>query len=258
MAKLSYVDRGTGKEVILFIHGIMMSKEVWVEQLEYFEKYYRVLAVDLYGFGASKGEFRDSNFEDHARDIKELLQGLSIPKIHIVGWSMGASIAIVFSSLFPNAVNSLTFVDGTPKLIASTDFPDAIPLQAAQQLGQALQDNYQAGCQAFVDMQVPEQGAEKIKQKILEIVLETDQQVALSHFASSGPIDLRSDVKKIKARTLVICGEMDQVCPLGASKYLSEHIANAKLSVFQEKGHCCFLTDAKHFNAELNSFLLNE
>ena len=257
MAKLAYTKKGAGKEAILFIHGIMASKEVWKDQLEYFEKKYQIIAIDLYGFGASKGEFRDSSFEDHAQDIRELLHELGISKVNIVGWSMGASVAIVFSSLFPDMIEKLVLVDGTPQLIASDDFPDAVPPEAAQQLGLALQNDYQSGCQAFADMQVNEQDSKNAKNTILNILLETDPQVALSHFASSGKRDLRPLLQNIKATTLVICGEIDQVCPLGASKYLAEHISDSTLSVFKEKGHCCFLTDHKHFNSELSSFISN-
>ena len=64
MTKLSYSRYGNcNAECLLFVHGIMMNKHVWTRQISYFKEKYQVLAIDLYGFGESEGEFRDSNYE---------------------------------------------------------------------------------------------------------------------------------------------------------------------------------------------------
>lgn len=83
---ISYTDSQTDGEALLFIHGNMMNKQVWKKQVEFFSKSYRTITFDLYGFGKSKGKFRDSSFEDHAADIKDLLDYLSIEKTNLVGW----------------------------------------------------------------------------------------------------------------------------------------------------------------------------
>ena len=82
-SKISIVDTKEGLKTLLLVHGVMMSKEVWSKQIEFFSKKYRVIALDLYGFGESTGPERDCKYEDHALDIKNLLDSLELKKIHL-------------------------------------------------------------------------------------------------------------------------------------------------------------------------------
>jgi len=135
---ISYTDSQTDGEALLFIHGNMMNKEVWEKQVAFFSQSYRTITFDLYGFGKSKGEFRNSSFEDHADDIKDLLDYLLIKKTNLVGWSIGACIALVFAERHSDRLSKLILVDGTPKLLASDDFACAVPPEAQQQFVEAL------------------------------------------------------------------------------------------------------------------------
>ena len=252
---IAYTDSGHGEHVLLFIHGIMMSRAVWQEQVAYFSTKYRVLAVDLYGFGESTGEFRDSSFEDHALNLFELLQELGISKTTLIGWSMGGSISLVFAHLYLDFVQRMVIVDSTPQLLLSEDFPHAIPPGAAADLMQALESDPHAGASAFVGMQIVEEHCEQQRDLLLSVVMKTDWRTALATFRSSSQRDLRDILHGIRAPTCIVCGELDAVCPSGASQYMKENIQHSELFIMPGLGHAPFLTSPSAFNSIVASFL---
>ncbi len=52
-APIAYTDTGKGDTTILFVHGWCINKSYWADQAAYFGKSYRVVAIDLPGYGQS-------------------------------------------------------------------------------------------------------------------------------------------------------------------------------------------------------------
>ena len=112
--ELSHKYRKSGRELVLFIHGLACNGEsfegAWNEPA--LEKY-SLLAVDLPGFGGSS---RPVNFsytlEDHAGVVYEMLRKFPQRKVHIVGHSMGGAVAVLLAKKNPRRFASLMNVDG--------------------------------------------------------------------------------------------------------------------------------------------------
>lgn len=51
--RIHYYDNNNGSNVILFVHGLPLNADSWRPQLENFQKKYRVIALDLPGYGLS-------------------------------------------------------------------------------------------------------------------------------------------------------------------------------------------------------------
>src|SRR6201986_3265220 len=51
--KIAYTDTGKSDTTLLFVHGWCLNKRFWANQAKYFGKRYRVVAIDLPGFGES-------------------------------------------------------------------------------------------------------------------------------------------------------------------------------------------------------------
>ena len=76
---------------LVLIHSGYTDLRLWDDQFELFGKYFKVIRYDIRGFGRSNKPSKPfSQFED----LKELLNHLGIDKVHLVGVSMGESIAI--------------------------------------------------------------------------------------------------------------------------------------------------------------------
>jgi len=84
---------------------------MWDDQFQEFSKQYKVLRYDVRGYGQSATpsgeEYTDVD------DLMILMKKLNIETAHIIGLSMGGSIAIDFTLSYPEAVNKLVLVDTT-------------------------------------------------------------------------------------------------------------------------------------------------
>ena len=67
--------------------------------------------------------------------------------------------------------------------------------------------------------------------------------------------DLKAELPKIKASTLLIWGENDTATPLSDARYMETHIPDAGLVSFPGCGHYSFLDNPIQFSAVLRSFL---
>ena len=248
-------DSGGDLPALLFVHGIMMSHQVWDHQVAEFAQKYRVVCVDLRGFGQSTASNPDISFEDHANDLVDIIDKLQLKDVTLVGWSMGGAIGQVLAAEHGSKISRLVLVDTTPQLLASAEFPHALPVEAAMQLGQLLSADFAQGCAAFCSMIAPEDAdATKL---LTSIAAATSPGIALSAFVSSGPRSLIGLLPQISVPTRIIAGADDRICLPQASEYLAEHIPGCKHGVdwIQGAGHAPFLTRPKEFNAALHAAL---
>ncbi|KAF2453532.1 Alpha/Beta hydrolase protein [Lineolata rhizophorae] len=78
-----------GKAPVLLLHGGVSSSEWNAPQVEFLEKDYTVIVLDLPGHGRSPFDDRELTYPKVAGDIAGFLDALSIPKVSIVSWSEG-------------------------------------------------------------------------------------------------------------------------------------------------------------------------
>ena len=104
-------DRASG-EPVLFVHGNVSSSLFFQTTLLALPPEYRGLAVDLRGFGDTDPEKVDATrgLSDFADDVAALADALELPRIHLVGWSMGGGIALQLLSEHPERLASVTLI----------------------------------------------------------------------------------------------------------------------------------------------------
>ena len=91
------LDTGGNKPTLVLVHGLANSIEIWNRVLPLLSHRFRVIAFDLLGFGqASRPEAAyDAAF--FADQLAAVLDALRLPRAHLVGSSLGASVILRFS-----------------------------------------------------------------------------------------------------------------------------------------------------------------
>lgn len=100
-------------EALVFIHGLGASSSMYKPQVDYFEKFFKVVLIDLRGNGKS-GKLDclpEKVLDKQIEDIKEVLQSLKIDKPIFVGVSYGGVLIQKLAITYPNMVKALVIAD---------------------------------------------------------------------------------------------------------------------------------------------------
>lgn len=104
------IDTGSkNKPTIVMLHGIAATSETWKKMSENLGDDYRIIAVDLLGFGKSPKPINcNYSVEDHMRSVRKTLKKLKLRKPYIiVGHSMGSIISLKYAAKFQNEISRL-------------------------------------------------------------------------------------------------------------------------------------------------------
>lgn len=103
---------------LLLIHGFMGSAETWKPHLAPLSRHRRILAVDVVGHGQSDAPVETPHYrmEIVVRDLWALLDALGVERLSLLGYSMGARIALQMAVASPTRVEKLVLEGGTPGL----------------------------------------------------------------------------------------------------------------------------------------------
>ncbi|KKL14999.1 hypothetical protein LCGC14_2510020, partial [marine sediment metagenome] len=97
---------------VALIHGLGANLSFWyLGAMRHLGRDRTFLLHDLRGHGASSMPRAGYRLEHMAEDFRRLLDSLGIMRVHVVGHSHGARVALVFSQLYPDRVESLTVAD---------------------------------------------------------------------------------------------------------------------------------------------------
>lgn len=108
---IAYRDTGDGP-VLILIHGSPGSKENFNRLTPLLSPHFRVIAPDMAGFGESTRWVPDYSDKAEARYVLALMDALHIQHAQVLGYSMGAGVALHMVELDPKRIRSLIFYGG--------------------------------------------------------------------------------------------------------------------------------------------------
>jgi pimeloyl-ACP methyl ester carboxylesterase len=112
--KIDYTDDGDGEPIIL-IHSSVSANRQWRALTEILKVRYRVLAVNLFGYGETTpwpGTSPQSLYAQ-AQLIRALCEELGAP-VHLVGHSFGGSVALKAALLLGSRIGRLILLEPNP------------------------------------------------------------------------------------------------------------------------------------------------
>ncbi len=129
--EIAYLDQGEGEPIVL-IHGFASNKEEnwvrpgWVHTLTHAQR--RVIALDNRGHGASTKLYDPSAYHSAsmADDVRVALDHLGLGRADVMGYSMGARIAVFLALAHPERVRSVILGGLGIRLVEGVGLPDTI------------------------------------------------------------------------------------------------------------------------------------
>lgn len=108
---ITYEVRGEDEPALVFVHGWSNKRSVWGAELAHFSQKYKVVAIDLAGFGASDNNREKWTMEAFGEDVVAILDKLNLRDVILIGFSMGAPVVIVTAELAPEHITGIVLVD---------------------------------------------------------------------------------------------------------------------------------------------------
>ncbi|MBO6149028.1 MAG: alpha/beta hydrolase [Lachnospiraceae bacterium] len=117
--QLNYEDVGQGHDTVIMLHGWTSSKKVFKKPASLLKSYARCIYYDQRGHsGSKKAAGENVTMETLSSDLREIIIGLSLGNITLVGWSMGACVALNYLRMYGSeGLKNVVLCDMSPKLL---------------------------------------------------------------------------------------------------------------------------------------------
>ena len=99
------------RPVLVFIHGWCSNSSHWREQMRYFGRTHRVVALDRRGLGRSSTPGTGHTPQQHAADIVALLRALKIRRVIAIGHAGGGPVTLELTRSNPRLVKATVMID---------------------------------------------------------------------------------------------------------------------------------------------------
>ena len=262
--RMNVIELGEG-DPIVFIHGLSGSWQNWLENLPHFAREYRVVAMDLPGFGYSEMPAEKITISNYGRAVDELLDQLGIEKAAIVGNSMGGFVGAEIAIQFSTRVEKLVLVSAAGLSVEHLRNDRA--MAGLQRLDELL---------IFVGSQIAGRSGALMSRprgrRLLMGLVVTHPELLTPAFIAeqvkgtgkpgfvpaldaltSYPI--RDRLNEIQSPTLVVWGDSDRLVPTKDAYEFDRLIPDSRLVVYRDTGHCPQMERPDAFNALVDDFL---
>lgn len=233
--EINYEVEGEGEPLVL-IHGLSGSTTHWFFQIPEFSKHYKVIAYDVRGHGQTDKPKQEYSIKLFADDLKGLLDKLGVDKTHLIGISMGGYIAQQFALDYPDKVKSLVLADTASEIGEVNELILKNWILCAKKLGmEAVFNSLLTWVLTDEEMRENKELIGTFREQFL---IDNDQVHAyVAACNACGRFNLTSQLRKIKAPTLVLVGDSDILLPLKYSKIIHQNVLNSELKTIEDAGH---------------------
>ncbi|CVH78435.1 3-oxoadipate enol-lactonase 2 [Coriobacteriaceae bacterium CHKCI002] len=217
-------ETGDGEPLVL-LHGNGEDGTYFAHQIAHFSQRFRVLALDTRGHGKSPRGEAPFTIRQFARDLLAFLDARGIERAHLLGFSDGGNIALVFALAHPERVGKLV-LNGANLNTRGVKRSVQVPIELGYRMARLF-----AGLSAKA----------RANAEMLGLMV-NDPNVAPEELAA------------LTAPTLVIAGENDMIRE-DHTRLIAERIPNARLA-FVPGDHFVAAKNPAAFNREVERFLL--
>ncbi len=245
--KIYYEVSGEGFPFVM-VHANPFDHNLWMYQIAHFSTYFRVIAIDIRGYGRSDKPTTPFSLNDMAGDILGVCRDEQVTQAIVGGVSVGSGIGLLLALDHPERVKALILVGGNSGGAASID--DRI--HGYTKIGI---EKYHI--QHLKELVAPDFPETKLGRYLLNTFVERDPRLSgesiAQIFRARGGTDMTPRLGAMKVPTLVINGEYDN--SLKAGQRTASLIPGAVHKVLPDTGHACNIEDPAGFDELVIEFL---
>lgn len=228
-------------ETLVLLHGFAADKDNWLRFSRPLTQDYRVIALDLPGFGDSDLPPGSYDVGTQAERLADILDELGVQQAHVLGNSMGGQIAALFAARYPERVRSLALfanagIDSPQKselyrLLARGE-PNPLVIRQPQDFDKLLRF-------VFVEPPyLPESLKRYLGERAMAKATHYDQ---VFKQLVERPVPLAPELPKIQAPTLLLWGRQDRVLDVSSIEVMQPLLNKPNVVIMDNVGHAPML-----------------
>ncbi len=254
--ELHYQDVGEGPTLVL-LHGFGASLHVWTEWVRLLKPHFRLVSIDLPGFGLSTPIRKKVTIDFFQQVLDGFLEKMNIKKYSLVGNSLGGWLAWEHAALNQDQVERMVLLDaagyfensGKPKgieLIAKDQFRKlmriGVPKMIIRRLAKTSYGDKRKMSEEFVN-------------RTYVMANREGMLASLIYVASSDAISHIQRIGKIKTPTLVLWGDKDRVIPVAKADFFYSDLQDCELKIYEGVGHVPMMEIPEESAKDLLAFM---
>jgi abhydrolase domain-containing protein 6 len=255
---IHYYEGGpSNAQTILMVHGFAANKDNWLRFARHLSKDYRVIALDLPGFGASDRPSGSYDVGTQTERLASVIEALGIDRLHLIGNSMGGHISALYAARYPEHVLSVALLDNAGiSAPQPSELAQLLERGAANPLVVKQPEDFQRLLEfVFVEPPyLPESLKGYFAEQAINNSAHYDQ--VFTHLIERY-IPLEPELGKIQAPTLVIWGAEDRALHVSSAEAMRPLLRKPTVIVMPATGHAPMIErpeqTAKHYRAFLDA-----
>ncbi|HKT97866.1 MAG TPA: 3-oxoadipate enol-lactonase [Paraburkholderia sp.] len=248
---IAYTVTGPGDAPVLVLsNSLGTTVDMWTPQLDSLAKHCRVVRYDTRGHGASIAPDGEYTIDMLGRDVLAVLDALDVERAHFCGISMGGLTGQWLGVHAAERIDKLIVANTAARVGSLQGWADRAALVRARGLDEVASGA--AGrwfTPAFVQQQ-PE-----VVQRMTDQLRAIQSQGYAGCCDALSVADLRDEIEKIVAPTLVIAGLSDPVTTVDDARFIVERVPGARMATL-DASHLSNIEAAQAFNSAVLAFLM--
>jgi sigma-B regulation protein RsbQ len=250
--------RETGTPMV-FAHGFGCDQNMWRFVTPAFEDEYRIVLFDHVGAGKSDlsayNRTKYGSLQGYARDVLDICRELDLTRAVFVGHSVSAAIGMLAAIEEPERFEALVLVGPSPCYINDEDYVGGFSREDIEGLLESLDSNYLGWSSAMAPVIMGNPDRPELGAELTNSFCRTDPAIA-RHFAHVTFLsDNRTDLPKVKVRSLILQCSEDAIAPQCVGEYVHRNLPGSELVLLKAVGHCPNLSAPEETIAAIKRFL---
>jgi pimeloyl-ACP methyl ester carboxylesterase len=260
-ARVNYVEIGQGPPVV-FVHGLSGCWQNWLENIPFFARNHRVIAMDLPGFGSSELPNEEISIPGYGRFVDAFLECIGVERAAIIGNSMGGFIAAETAIAVPHRVERLVLVSAAGGYVPTrvrdrlglTAFRVSAPFTPAV-IARREELMRRPRLRASMLLSVVRYPSRISSELVYEVTSGAGKPGFLSALKALVSYDFRDRLPEIEDPTLIVWGRNDRIVSVKGAEVYERLIPNARKVIFERTGHVPMIERPARFNKLVEEFL---
>lgn len=240
------------QQTVFLIHGWPLSHQIFEYQINLLTNCgYRVVAVDLRGFGRSDTPVYGYFYNQMAADIFQVVRHLCLKRFILVGFSMGGAIALRYLNRFNGfGVCKLILLSAAaPCFVQHPGFPYGQTVQEVNDLINLAETDRPQLCLNFSRQLFASPHSDAVIDWFRNIALSASGIGTIKCATALRDEDVSKDLQCVQVPTYMIHGDKDTIVPPALAEIQHESICGSRLITLPDSGHGIVYDQLAAFNS---------